>query len=231
MRVHVLQHAQGEGLGSLSEWFQNQGASVTTIRVDLQPNFPQINEFDWLIILGGPMGAYEEDLYPWLKTEKQFIRQAIDAKKRVLGICLGGQLIASAMGAKVYANKQKEVGWFPIKKTNDIASWLDSTQHLLCWHGDCFELPQAAISFATSDATEHQGFCIGPRVWALQFHIEAREGTADIFYKASGKSLPQTEYIQDLVSLSSKKYLATSKKTAFKLLDFMLTHSLYRAKT
>lgn len=224
MRVHVLQHADGEGLGSLAEWFLLQDASISTLRVDLNPDFPHIDEFDWLVILGGPMGAYDEDLYSWLKTEKEFIRQAIEANKRVLGICLGGQLIASAMGAKVYTNKQKEIGWFPIQKTNNIAPWLDSEQHFLCWHGDYFDLPESAISFATSDITEHQGFYLGPRVWALQFHIEAIQGTAKIFHQVSGGSLPEGKYIQDLALLFSNKYLSTSKKTAFKLLDYMLTH-------
>jgi GMP synthase (glutamine-hydrolysing) len=224
MKIQVLQHANGEGLGSLRQWFLEKGAHISTIRIDLNQDLPKLNEFDWLIILGGPMGAYEEDKYSWLKTEKKFIRAVIESNKRVLGICLGAQLIASAMGARVYPNKQKEIGWFPIKKTNQVATWLSSDRTLLCWHGDCFDLPEAATSFATSEITEHQGFCLGPRVWALQFHIEAIHGTTDIFFKVSGSSLPEGDYVQSLTSLSLSKHLPTSQKTAFKLLDFIHTH-------
>ena len=224
MRVQVLQHANGEGLGSLRQWFLKKGACISTIRIDLNQDLPKLSDFDWLIILGGPMAAYEENKYSWLSAEKKFIRAAIESNKYVLGICLGGQLIANAMGAKVYANKLKEIGWFPITKTNDIASWLDPDQTLLCWHGDCFDLPESAISFATSDITKHQGFCLGPRVWALQFHLEAIHGTTDIFYAVSGASLPEGDYVQSLASLSSNRHLATSQKTAFKLLDFILSH-------
>jgi GMP synthase-like glutamine amidotransferase len=224
MRVHVLKHVASEGVGSMKEWFLNKGDVITTTRVDLHQSLPDINEIDWLIIMGGPMSVYEEEEFSWLKPEKQFIRQVIENNKHVLGICLGGQLIASAMGAKVYANNQQEIGWFPINKTNDIASWLPSELNLLCWHGDCFELPQAAVSFATSEITRHQGFCLGPRIWALQFHIEAQEGTTEVFYRVTGLSLPQGNFVQSLEALSSTGHLATSKETVFELLDFMLAH-------
>ena len=224
MRVHVLQHVKSEGVGSMKEWFHNQGALIKTTRVDLNQALPHINDIDWLIIMGGPMSVYEESKYPWLKSEKEFIRQAIDSKKHVLGICLGGQLIASAMGAKVYTNSQQEIGWFPIKKTHDIASWLLSDKALLCWHGDCFDLPKTAISFATSDITKHQGFCLGPRIWALQFHIEAKQGTTEVFYRVTGSNLPQGDYVQSLEELSSSNHIQTSKETVFALLDFMFAH-------
>ena len=224
MRVHVFQHVGSEGVGSMREWFHTKNAIIKTTRVDLNQTLPDINDIDWLIIMGGPMSVYEEDKYPWLKPEKQFIRQAIENNIRILGICLGGQLIASAMGAKVYANSQQEIGWFVIKKTHNIASWLSSGQTFLCWHGDCFDLPENAISFSTSDITIHQGFCLGPRIWALQFHIEAKQGTTDVFYRVTGSSLPQGDYVQNLEQLSSNTHLATSKETVFALLDFMLAH-------
>tara|TARA_R110002167_G_scaffold14879_22_gene59965 strand:- start:1525 stop:2199 length:675 start_codon:yes stop_codon:yes gene_type:complete len=224
MRVHILQHVASEGVGSMKEWFQNKGAIIKTTRVDLLQALPDINDIDWLIIMGGPMSVYEEDKYAWLKPEKEYIRQAIEKNKHVLGICLGGQLIASAMGAKVYSNIQQEIGWFPIKKTNDIASWLPSVQTLLCWHGDCFDLPEAAVSFATSKITVHQGFCLGPRVWALQFHIEAKQGTTEVFYKVTGSSLPQGDHVHSLEALASSKHLYKSKETVFELLDFMFAH-------
>lgn len=222
MRVHVLQHAEGEGLGSLKKWFIQQQFKISTTRVDLCETLPSLDQLDWLVILGGPMGTYEEERYPWLISEKVFIREAIQADKRVLGICLGGQLIANAMGAKVYPNTQKEIGWFPINKTHQVASWLPEQSSLLCWHGDCFDIPQGAVSFATSAATSYQGFCIGPRVWALQFHIEAIKGTTELFYKVTGADLPDSEYVQNLDELASTAFLKNSQTTAYCLLDFML---------
>lgn len=224
MRVHVLQHVGSEGVGSMKEWFHHKGAEITCTRVDLNQTLPDINDIDWLVIMGGPMSVYEEDKYPWLKAEKHFIRKAIESNKRVLGICLGGQLIANAMGAKVYANTQQEIGWFPIKKTNEIASWFSSDKTLLCWHGDCFDLPESAISFATSDITTHQGFCLSPRVWALQFHIEAKQGTTEVFYRVTGSCLPKGDYVQSLDELASSKHFDTSKETVFELLNYMLAH-------
>ncbi len=224
MRVHVLQHVKSEGMGSMTEWFLDKGAVINTTRVDLLHALPDIKDIDWLVIMGGPMSVYEENKYPWLQAEKRFIRQAIDNNIRVLGICLGGQLIANAMGAKVYANSQQEIGWFPIRKTHEIASWLSSDNPLLCWHGDCFDLPENAVSFAASDITTHQGFCLGSRVWALQFHIEAKQGTIEVFYRVSGSALPEGNYVQTLDELVSTKHLQSSKETVFKLLDYMFAH-------
>lgn len=224
MKLHVLQHAEGEGLGSLKEWFVQQGAQIKTTRVDLHEPFPKQDDIDWLIIMGGPMSAYEDDKYSWLKTEKEFIKEAIDQNKKVLGICLGGQLIASALGANVYANAEQEIGWYSILKTHDIATWLPKESQLLCWHGDCFTLPENATSFANSAITKHQGFCISPRVWALQFHIEAHEDTTETFFKVSGSRLPEGDYIQHLDSLFSSKHLYTSRKIAYKLLEFINSH-------
>lgn len=224
MKLHVLQHAEGEGLGSLKDWFIQQGAEISTTRVDLYEPFPKQDDIDWFIIMGGPMGAYEENSYAWLKPEKAFIKEVIDQNKKVLGICLGGQLIASALGANVYANSEQEIGWYPISKTNDIATWLPTDTTLLCWHGDCFALPDNATGFAKSTITKHQGFCISPRVWALQFHIEAHQDTTETFFKVSGSKLPEGDYIQSLDSLFSSRHLYTSRKIAYKLLEFINSH-------
>lgn len=224
MRVHVLQHAEGEGLGSLKQWFDEHQAAITLTRVDLHEPMPSVDSFDWLVILGGPMGAYEESHYPWLVQEKTFIRETIQAHKLTLGICLGGQLIASAMGAKIYPNAEQEIGWFPIEKTHSVATWLPNKATLLCWHGDVFELPDAATGFSRSAITRNQGFCIGPRVWALQFHVEALSGTTETFFKVTGEHLPAGDYVQSLDSLSTEDHLYTSQQTAFRLLDFMLDH-------
>ena len=115
MRAHYLQHVPYEGLGSIEPWLRTAGDKITNTRFFESASLPNLNEFNLLVVMGGPMSVNDEVDFPWLVAEKQFIRIAIEAGKAVLGICLGAQLIASAMGAKVYRNPVKEIGWFPIK--------------------------------------------------------------------------------------------------------------------
>ena len=117
LRIHYLQHVTYEGLGSIEEWISSSGHSLTVTRFFESTDLPEMSDFDWLIIMGGGMGVNDDKLYPWLAEEKKFIRQSIDAGKTVLGICLGSQLVSTALGAKVYPNKEKEIGWFDIDFT------------------------------------------------------------------------------------------------------------------
>lgn len=220
-RLCVLQHADGEGLGSMHHWFADKGFEINTIRIDRGHPLPQLDSFDWLVLMGGPMGVYEEVQYPWLATEKQWLRQAIEADKKVLGVCLGAQLIASALDAAVYPNDSVEIGWHPIYRTDSSASWLPEQARLLSWHGDRFDLPENAKAFASSEVTPYQGFSYGNRIWALQFHIEAEAGTVETFLEAGGGDLPQGELVQNIEQLENTEHLAASAKIAAGLLDFM----------
>jgi GMP synthase-like glutamine amidotransferase len=203
-RLCVLQHADGEGLGSMHGWFVEHGFQINVIRMDQGGALPPLTSFDWLVLMGGPMGVYEELQYPWLITEKKWLREAIDAEKKILGICLGSQLIASALNAPVYPNETSEIGWFPINRTDSTVTWLPQQAYLFSWHGDCFDLPSGAKAFASSEATPCQGFRYGNRVWALQFHVETEADTAEIFYE-----------------LKKTDYLAASAKITNDLLNFL----------
>lgn len=220
-RLCVLQHADGIGLGCMEQWFKEHEFDINTVRVDRGEPLPPLNSFDWLAIMGGPMGVYEEAQYPWLKTEKQWLRTAIDTDKKILGVCMGGQLIASALGAEVYPAESAEIGWFPINRTDASASWLPPQSCLLSWHGDQFKLPSGGKPFASSEATPNQGFRYGDNIWALQFHVEAQTGTTDIFLEATGGELPAGEYVQSKDQLDRPDCVATSAKVANKLLNFM----------
>ena len=114
MRIHIFQHVPFEGPGCITDWANTHHHNLTFTRWYEQSDQPDMAEVDFLIIMGGPMSVHDETVHPWLKVEKQCILQAIQAGKRVLGICLGAQLIATALGAKVYPNTQKEIGWFPV---------------------------------------------------------------------------------------------------------------------
>ena len=174
MRAHYLQHVPFEGLGSIENWLQRNGYAITSTRFYEHPDVPEVDGIDLLIVMGGPMSVNDEAEYPWIVAEKAFIRAVVAANKPVLGICLGAQLIASALGAAVYPNTVKEIGWFPVRATDgkDARFQFPETVDVFHWHGETFDLPPRAIQLAESDGCQHQAFQIGDRVMGLQFHLE-----------------------------------------------------------
>jgi GMP synthase-like glutamine amidotransferase len=165
-----------------------------------------------LIVLGGPMSVNDEDTFPWLVAEKQFIRDAVNAGKSVLGICLGAQLIACTLGAKVYTNDIKEIGWFPIEGTSSgdsLTFSFPATLEVFHWHGETFDLPPDAIRLASSQWCKNQAFQVGTSVIGLQFHLETTpESVEEIISHCRGELIPsrsvQTE--RDILSATSHKY-------------------------
>ena len=123
MRIHHLQHVPFEGLGCMKPYFINKGHQLSSTHLYLNEPLPQLHDFDWLIVMGGPMGVSDELHYPWMSKEKSLIKSSIESGKIVLGICLGAQFIADALGSKVYKNSHREIGWFPI----NVAKQLDNT--------------------------------------------------------------------------------------------------------
>jgi GMP synthase (glutamine-hydrolysing) len=177
VHLHYLQHVPFEGLGSIESWAQAAEFRISATRLYAHDLLPAVDEIDWLFVMGGPMNIYEDIQHPWLKQEKEFISRVIAQGKLVLGICLGAQLIADVLGAKVYANLCKEIGWFPVYKTEDaartsLADVIPDTMDVLHWHGDTFDLPAAAVHLTRSEACANQGFVYEDRVIGLQFHLE-----------------------------------------------------------
>lgn len=177
MNLHYFQHVEFEGLGQIQEWAESHAHTVTGTRLYRGDPFPAIEEVDLLVVMGGPMGATDDSKFPWMKAEKLFIEEIIKRQKKVLGVCLGAQLIAHVLGAKVYPNREREIGWFPIELNPPHArqtalSVLDQRSTVFHWHGDTFDLPSGALHLARSRACENQAFAIGQTVMALQFHLE-----------------------------------------------------------
>ena len=175
MRAHYLQHVPFEGLGSIENWLQQAGYGISCTPFFDSVKLPRIEDIDLLIVMGGPMSANDEREYPWLIPEKQFIRSVIEAEKPVLGICLGAQLIANSLGAEVFANPVKEIGWFPIHAVPSIhhsAFQFPKEIEVFHWHGETFNLPKEAVHIARSAGCENQAFQIGRKVIGLQFHLE-----------------------------------------------------------
>jgi GMP synthase (glutamine-hydrolysing) len=173
----ALRHVAFEDLGLLSPLLTHRGHAVRYVDVpvaDLDGLDPLAA--DLLVVLGGPIGVYENDLYPFLDAETALLARRLEAARPTLGICLGSQLIAKALGARVYASGVKEIGWAPLTLT---AEGRDSPlRHLgstpvLHWHGDTFDLPPGAVRLASTAVCENQAFSFGASALALQFHAEA----------------------------------------------------------
>jgi GMP synthase-like glutamine amidotransferase len=178
MRIHYIQHVPFEGPASIAQWADLHGHRQTFTHVYEKPEFPDLEAFDWLVIMGGPMGVYDELQYPWLAAEKKFVRKSIDAGKAIVGICLGAQLSAEVLGEKVFANKHKEIGWFPVELTpeasaSNLFGFLPDRFTAFHWHGDTFNLPLGAVHLARSEGCENQAFLYKDRVLGLQFHLES----------------------------------------------------------
>jgi GMP synthase-like glutamine amidotransferase len=199
MRVHILQHVASEGPGSINHWLTQHHAIVSFTHFYADAALPDVRDIDMVIALGGSMSVNDESTLAWLQKEKQFIRDAIENNKIVLGICLGAQLIANALGASVYPNRHKEIGWFPIfaLPSGKNVFQFPSSVDVFHWHGETFELPPAAIPLACSVACQNQGFQLGNRVIGLQFHLETTEETARLFVETdNGEELVDGPYIQ-----------------------------------
>ena len=157
MKLHWCQHVPFEGLGSIEKWANRSGHLLTSTQFYSGDRLPSVDAFDCLVIMGGPMNIYEEDKFPWLSDEKRFVRDAICSGKSVLGICLGAQLVADVLGAAIYPNTYREIGWFPVKRTADTEydRFLPEEVEAFHWHGDTFDSPPGSIHLARSEACEN----------------------------------------------------------------------------
>ena len=225
LRIHYLQHVPFEGPGSIQEWGIKNGHVLTSTNFYEDETLLDLNSIDWLIIMGGPMSVDDEKEFRWLSKEKIFIKNAIETGKTVIGVCLGAQLIAQILGAKVYSNKQKEIGWFPIRltesaKQDPLFNGLNGEITVFHWHGDTFELPKNAVAIATSDACNNQGFIYKQNVLALQFHLETTEESIQQMIENGRDELTQGQHIQEENEIENQQqFFETNKKFLFEILD------------
>jgi GMP synthase (glutamine-hydrolysing) len=172
----VLQHIACEPPAAFEDELLSRGFGVTRVELDEGEPLPDWREHPAIVVMGGPMGAYDEADHPWLVEEKRLLREAVEADIPVWGVCLGAQVLASALGARVYRGEEPEVGVLPVHLTSDAADdpvfgGAPSSFPTLQWHGDSFDLPEGAALLASSPAYPHQAFRVG-RSYGLQFHIE-----------------------------------------------------------
>ena len=226
MRIQVLQHVPFEGPYGIADWAAARGHSLTITPLYDGATAPEPADFDWLVIMGGPMGVGDESEFPWLVAEKASIRQGIDAGKTLVGVCLGAQLIAEVLGGRVYRNPEKEIGWLPIEltaagKASDLFGFLPPRFEVFHWHGDTFELPAGAVHLAHSAACVHQAFLYGGRVLGLQFHLESTPASVAGIVAACADEIVPGAHVQtgpEMLCAAAEDY-ARIKKALFGILD------------
>ncbi len=200
MKIHVFQHVPFEGPAFIETLANARGHALRVTRLDLFEPPPGPEEYDMLVVMGGPMGANDEGAHSWLAAEKRAVHAALAGGRKVLGICLGAQIIAAVMGAAVYRNRYREIGWYPVTLDAAVAEtplWRDMPPvfDALHWHGDTFDIPAGARRIGGSRACPNQGFVAGDRVAALQFHLEATPRSVELLLENAADEIDGSEFV------------------------------------
>jgi GMP synthase-like glutamine amidotransferase len=225
MRIVCLQHVPFEGPGNIASWARERGHSLRSVHLFAGEAPPSPDEFDWLVVMGGPMSVNDEAEYAWLAPEKKLVRTCIERGKFVLGVCLGSQLIADVLGSPVYRNRVREIGWFPIRLRPEAAgsrsfAGLPEQMQVLHWHGETFDLPPGCKHLAESEGCRVQAF-EHPSALGLQFHLEmTAEGLDAIVANCSSEigSGPYEVPPERLVA-GEKVHGAAAKSLLYQVLD------------
>lgn len=225
MRLHCFEHEEFEGMGSIRDWCKERAVSVEKTCFYRGESLPQIDSFDCLLVMGGSMGTYDEDKYSWLKAEKEFLKRIVKSGKPILGICLGSQLLAEAIGGKVFPGPKKEIGWFdvfetPARNAHEVFSALPSRFSALHWHGDTFELPPGVTAAYSSDCYRNQAFAASSRIIGLQFHLELTKADLTSLAGCGMPAATSDGSVQELKSiLVEDEKFTTCRKLLYAFLD------------
>ncbi len=228
-KMAVFLHHPLEQPYAIERWASRRGFEITSYFTDKITCFPPLDSFDWLVVMGGTIGVYEQEEHPWIRPELDCIHSAIRAGKIVVGVCLGAQMIAGALGSKVYPHTEREFGFLPVTLSpaaaaSPLSSW-PQTATVMHWHGDTFDLPTGATLLASSACCPHQAFSYGDRVLALQFHPEF--SCEDLSAAMEGWTpWPRTSHVLDIPEVLAEKQLPAEMNALLeKALDHLLDHA------
>ena len=211
MRLHWLQHVPFEDAGNIIPWAAARNWDISCTRLFEDEPLPPIDEVDWLIVMGGPMSIHDESQHPWLVAEKKYIDAAIRNNRVVIGICLGAQLIAQVLGARVTKAFEPEIGFFAVDRTeasedSPVFAALPHQFTALHWHGETFDIPDGATHLARTAPCESQAFEYGRRIWALQFHLETTQNGVESLIQHCRSEMVQGPYIQQPTEMLGLPY-------------------------
>lgn len=223
IRIHCIQHVDFEGPGYIANWADSHQYPLKYTRMFSNELMPSADDFDLLVIMGGPMSIHDSTDFPWLGNEKSAIREYIAQGKKILGICLGAQLIADALGAKVYPNDVKEIGWFDVQFTKQFCKsfkLIDENVTLFHWHGETFSLPEGANLLASTPECKNQAFIFNNQLLALQFHPEITpESLISMIENGKNELVTDSKIQNEEVILNQTQFFKGSNVLMNKLLN------------
>lgn len=196
MHIHCIQHVPIEGPAAIADWAAARGHALTAVHPYAGDALPAPGAVEWLLVMGGPMSVHDAAAHPWLAAEQAFLAQAIERGATAIGVCLGAQLLAQALGAPVRRAPFPEIGWLPVElsaagRASPLLAHLPPVITVFQWHGDAFDLPPGAVQLARSAGCEQQAFLWGGRVLGLQFHLESTpESVALLCEHCAGEIVP-----------------------------------------
>ena len=229
-RVLAFRHVPHEGLGTIGSFLISRRFSIDYYDLFSHSRIPtDLDAYELIVSMGGPMNADETDRYPFLQEERKALKKAIGLNKRVLGVCLGSQLIARALDARVYSGSQKEIGWFPIRlssagKKDPVFKDLSEQLTVFHWHGDTFDLPKDAVCLASSDLYQNQAFKFGEHVYAFQFHVEITGPMIVKWIQEGEEELKQAKKLPESIASDNQKYMPSLQQIADKIYANLLDH-------
>lgn len=226
--LHILQHAACEGPGAIADWAAvRKNCHIATTHLYRGESLPDHAAVDLLVVMGGPMNIYQDRDHPWLRAERKFIESHVRSGKPAVGVCLGSQFLADALGGRVIQNPQIEIGCFPVDFTAEARvrfPFLPQSLDVAHWHGDTFELPAGALHLASSAACANQGFLYEGRVLALQFHPEAARDDLSAWIEEFDGGLKPDAYVQDASAIlaTPDEIFAAGQEMLRQLLDAII---------
>ncbi|MBD3376973.1 amidotransferase [candidate division KSB1 bacterium] len=227
--VLALKHVSFEGPGAIAHWVDRNGLNLELCPWYKEPDVRPPEAYAAIVIMGGPMNVHETDAYPWLLSELDYLKRALVSSVPMLGICLGAQLLALALGANVTRNASKEIGWFEVKRhplaeSSPVLQGFPETFMTMHWHGDTFSLPVDALPVGSSTACQNQGFVWQNRVVGIQFHPEFTEsGLESIIDQCRDELIPDPYIQSEQQILANSHLLPEQHKMLYRLLDRLFT--------